>query len=65
MPGEAEKFSVLRLVSAFARDERGATALEYGILASMIVVALAGISTLSEIADAQNRVYGLLTNAMR
>jgi Flp pilus assembly pilin Flp len=65
MSGDTDKIALARLVAAFARDERGATAIEYGILASMIMVALVGMATLADVSSAQNRVYGLLTNAMR
>lgn len=40
-----------RALARFLADRTGAVALEYGILAVMIVIALVGIVTLSTIAD--------------
>ncbi|SAK78908.1 Flp/Fap pilin component [Caballeronia hypogeia] len=34
-----------KLMKAFVRDERGVSAMEYAVLAGIIVVALAGLST--------------------
>jgi pilus assembly protein Flp/PilA len=41
-----EAYDMKRFIARFAREERGATAIEYGILALMIGVAIIGGATL-------------------
>jgi len=49
----------------FGKNCRGAVAVEYGILLLMIVIALVGINTLSNVASLQNGIYAAIANAMR
>ncbi len=42
----------------WARDERGATAIEYGLIAALVVVAILG--GLSSVASANNANYQLI-----
>jgi Flp pilus assembly pilin Flp len=51
-------------IARLAVDRRGAVAIEYGLLAAMIAVALIGIVTMSGIADNQAATYDRLTDAM-
>jgi pilus assembly protein Flp/PilA len=37
--------SVLNLIARFARDESGATAIEYGLIASLIAIAITAAAT--------------------
>lgn len=51
-----------RFLRAFAADESGATAIEYGLIASLIVVVL--IATIQQISGATVAMYALITSAM-
>lgn len=42
------------------RDERGATAIEYGLIASLIVIAMMG--GLSKLGGGANGMWGMLAN---
>jgi Flp pilus assembly pilin Flp len=46
------------------RDRRGAVAVEYGLLAGMIVIALIGMSSLSNVADSQNNSMNAISTAL-
>jgi Flp pilus assembly pilin Flp len=57
-----------RFIAVLARlscDRRGAVAIEYGLLAAMIAVALIGIVSMSGIADNQSETYNRLSDAMK
>lgn len=49
-----------RLISSLLRDQRGATAIEYGLIASLIVIAMMG--ALSQVAGTTN---GMWTNVSK
>jgi Flp pilus assembly pilin Flp len=46
------------------RDRQGAVAVEYGLLAGMVVIALIGMSTLSNVADSQNNAMSNISDAL-
>ena len=48
------------LLKAFAKDETGAAAIEYGILLGLMVLAIIGAST--RVASANNDVYSIITD---
>ncbi|MEZ2309377.1 Flp family type IVb pilin [Paraburkholderia sp. RCC_158] len=54
-----------KLLKAFVRDERGVSAMEYAILAGIIVVALTAISTTfsSSISSIFTNLFTKVTNA--
>ncbi|MBL8836813.1 MAG: Flp family type IVb pilin [Alphaproteobacteria bacterium] len=56
---------MLSLVQSFARDESGATAIEYGLIAALIAVAaIAGMGSLgTQLNSIFNRVGTTLQNA--
>ena len=64
VPGLRDKGSkrALQLVSAFLREERGATAIEYGMLCGLIAVALIG--TMSVFGQAVARPYNVVADAI-
>lgn len=49
-------------VVAFLLDRRGETAIEYGLIASLVVVVI--LAGLSQFSGATNRMYSKITNAM-
>jgi pilus assembly protein Flp/PilA len=54
-----------KIFARFLKDESGATAIEYGLIAALISVAIiAGASTLGdELSDTFNTLSGEMTNA--
>lgn len=48
-----------------ACDRRGATAIEYALIASMMVIALVGLMSVGGVADSQNATYGKLADSMK
>ncbi len=56
-----------RRIGAFVRDERGATAVEYGLIAALIIlVIVAGVgSTGGGVGDAWTSMSGKAVNAMQ
>ena len=50
------------ILRSFLNDESGATAIEYGLIAALIAVAI--ISALTAMSDELNRVFGLITNEL-
>ena len=50
----------MRLLRDFAKDETGATAIEYGLLAALIGVGI--ISSLKSLGGGTNQFYGTWTN---
>ena len=55
------------LLARFANDESGATAIEYGLVAALIGVAMAGAASLlgTEIETTFNTVKNKLTDALK
>jgi pilus assembly protein Flp/PilA len=51
-----------RLLRAFDADQSGATAIEYGLIAALIVVVI--IATVNDISTATIAMYGLIVSAM-
>jgi pilus assembly protein Flp/PilA len=49
-------------ISCFARDERGGTAIEYGLIIGLMVIAILG--AMNSVADANNDQYELITDSM-
>ena len=50
------------LFKALLADERGATAVEYGLIAALIVVAL--LAGLTSVADANDRTYQTIEDSI-
>jgi pilus assembly protein Flp/PilA len=48
------------MLTAFVRDERGATAIEYGLIAVLISVAI--IAALTNYSGAVSRLWGVVSN---
>ncbi len=58
-----EKMNAMRcLLKDLLADERGATAVEYGMIAALIVVAL--LSGLASVATANDETYQLIEDAI-
>lgn len=53
-----------RFATALVRDRSGATAIEYGLIAAMIGIALVGILMMAGVAEHQSAVYDILSDAM-
>ena len=51
-----------RFLHAFAADENGATAIEYGLIAALIVVVIIG--TVNDVSTATIAMYSLIVGAM-
>jgi len=51
-----------RLLHAFSADQSGATAIEYGLIAALIVVVI--IATVNDISTATIAMYSLIVSAM-
>lgn len=56
------KDNVLRAVSRFIQDEQGATAIEYGLIAGLIAVAIIG--SVSTMGGALERAYQALADKL-
>lgn len=52
----------VRFLKAFAANESGATAIEYGLIASLIVVVI--LAAMTAVADGTTAMYDLLADAM-
>jgi pilus assembly protein Flp/PilA len=56
---------MLRSITRFLRDEEGATAIEYGIIAGLISIAIVGVlSTADGLGPRLARVFTNITNAL-
>ncbi|MFM9978019.1 MAG: Flp family type IVb pilin [Sphingomonadaceae bacterium] len=53
---------MLRLGRALARDKRGATAIEYGLIVSLIVVAI--IASMNTVASNTIRMWNSVSNSV-
>jgi pilus assembly protein Flp/PilA len=53
---------MMKLVANFAKDESGATAIEYGLLAALIAVAL--IATISTLTNSLKNTFGSVTKGL-
>lgn len=51
-----------RLLSAFVKDERGVTAMEYGMIASLVAVAI--IVTLGQVGEELNKTFTTIKDAL-
>jgi pilus assembly protein Flp/PilA len=57
------KKSTIELIRGFVRDERGATAIEYALIASIISIAIAAVAiTLGE--TVRDDLFGKVANAL-
>lgn len=55
--------TILRpFMQCFVRDERGATAVEYGLIAALIVVGV--VAGVNGVADANNEMYKTIEDAV-
>jgi pilus assembly protein Flp/PilA len=54
---------MLRLRTRLAQDERGATAVEYGLIASLIVLAM--VAALGNVADQTINMWNNVSNEVR
>lgn len=52
----------LALVRRFAADERGSTAIEYGLIVSLIFLAI--IAAVRSFSDANNNMYSNISSAL-
>lgn len=52
-------------IRRFLADDRGATAIEYGVLATMIGIALIGMMSMGGVADSQSNMYQRLADTMK
>ena len=62
------RLAVLKLrdvLLRFVMDRRGATAIEYGVLATMIGIALIGMMSLGGVADSQNQLYDSISDNLK
>jgi pilus assembly protein Flp/PilA len=53
---------ISRYLRAFAEDEGGATAIEYGLIASLIVIVI--IAAIQMVGDATTTMYGVISAAV-
>lgn len=53
---------MLKKISTFLRDEEGVTAIEYGLIAGLLVVAL--VVVLGQAGTSLNSVFGTAKNAL-
>jgi Flp pilus assembly pilin Flp len=51
-------------VRRFAREEGGAVAVEYGVLLVMILVAIVGIGSLSNVANKQGATFNEISDVL-
>jgi pilus assembly protein Flp/PilA len=57
------KKATTELIRGFARDERGATAIEYALIASIISISIAAVAvTLGE--TVRDQLFGRVSNAL-
>ena len=56
---------LLTTARRFVACRRGADAIEYGILAMMIAIALVGMSSLTGIAEKQSTAYNNISDALQ
>jgi pilus assembly protein Flp/PilA len=54
--------AIVRSLRAFAADEVGATAIEYGLICSLIVLVI--LAAMQAVAGATTAMYDLIVNAM-
>ena len=59
----ATMFSLVAVASHRAREEKGATAVEYGLLVGLIAVAI--IATVTLLGDQLNALYTEITTALK
>jgi Flp pilus assembly pilin Flp len=55
----------LRLTQAFASADRGAVAIEYGILLMMVAIALLGMASLSNVANSMSNTFNEVSSMLR
>jgi len=60
---KVQKLKIVRLVQCFMHDERGATAIEYAMIASGIAVAIA--TTIVTLGSTVNGLYTSVATAMK
>jgi Flp pilus assembly pilin Flp len=53
-----------RIGQRFSRDDRGAVAVEYGVLMVMILAAILGIGSLSGVANKQGATFNQISDVM-
>jgi pilus assembly protein Flp/PilA len=58
-----EKMSMSKIVKSFLKDESGATAIEYGLIAALIAVVIVGAVT--TIGTKLNTSFGNVGNAIK
>ena len=55
---------MLRFIKSLSRDERGVSALEYAILAAIVVAALVTVGTVMTGADSSSGLQGLFNSLL-
>jgi len=56
------EFRTMSFLTRFLRDEEGATAIEYGLIAALISVAI--IAALTSLGDGLNSTFGSITSKL-
>ena len=55
---------LMRLTRAFRSDTRGAGAVEYGILVLMLVIALIGMSSMTNVSKSQSNTFNYISSKL-
>lgn len=63
MIGRGQELNSLGLFSRFMRDEQGSTAIEYGLIVSLIFLAI--MAAVRDFTDANNEVYSDIQSALQ
>jgi pilus assembly protein Flp/PilA len=53
---------LIKFIQTFARDEDGVTAIEYGLIAALIAVAI--VTVVGNVGDALNTIFGAVVTAL-
>jgi pilus assembly protein Flp/PilA len=64
LTGEVKRWGgvMYSVISRFARDEQGATAIEYGLIAALIALAI--VTSLTLYTDAANAMWDYISNTL-
>ncbi len=63
MIGRGQELKSLCLFSRFVRDEKGSTAIEYGLIVSLIFLAI--MAAVRGFTDANNEIYSDIQSALQ
>jgi pilus assembly protein Flp/PilA len=62
LPADGRESSMTKFVSRFMKDESGATAIEYGLIAALVAVAIASVLPL--LGDKLKNTFGNVANQL-